>query len=44
MASVLAEMRAEEKKLQTQTRIVWFSLAVSVTAVVISFLTLIFKT
>lgn len=36
MASVLAEMRAEDRKQKTSTSIAWFSLAVSVLAVVVS--------
>jgi hypothetical protein len=36
LASVLAEMRADEKKQQTQTNIAWFSLAVSILAVIVS--------
>ena len=42
-ASVLAELRAEEVKRHTQTRIAWFSLAVSSLAVVISFFALVFR-
>jgi hypothetical protein len=36
MASVLAEMRAEERRRQTQERIAWFSLVISVLAVLVS--------
>lgn len=43
LASVLAELRADEKKRQTQVVIAWFSLGVSGLAVVISFVSLLFR-
>jgi hypothetical protein len=42
MASVLAELRAEEQRRETQVKIAWFSLAVAIAAVAVSVFTAIF--
>lgn len=43
LATVLAELRAEKRKHQTQTKIAWFSLAVSLAAVLVSLVAAIFR-